>query len=103
GPKWRKDASDTAAEQAQQIGMHHDGMHFFPLGNGRERSRRGRLVINHEYNDQILLYPDGYAVVTPEKVAKALAAHGVSVVEIALIRGKWAPPSWTGQSGSLST
>lgn len=89
GPKWRKDASNTAAEQAQQIGMHHDGMHFFPLGNGRERNRRGLLVINHEYNDQVLLYPDGDAVMTPEKVAKALAAHGVSVVEIALVRGKW--------------
>ena len=30
GPAWKKDASNTAAEQAQQIGMHHDGMHFFP-------------------------------------------------------------------------
>src|ERR671911_707133 len=27
GPAWRKDASNTAAEQARQIGMHHDGMH----------------------------------------------------------------------------
>src|SRR5690606_25070073 len=89
GPKWRKDASNTAAEQAQQIGMHHDGMHFFPPGNGRERSRRGLLVLNHEYNDQVLLYPDGDREMTPEKVAKALAAHGVSVVEIALVRGKW--------------
>jgi secreted PhoX family phosphatase len=30
GPAWKKDASNTAEEQAQQVGMHHDGMHFFP-------------------------------------------------------------------------
>src|SRR5687768_14478166 len=29
GPAWKKDATNTAAEQAQQIGMGHDGMHFF--------------------------------------------------------------------------
>ncbi len=51
GPAWRKDASNTAAEQAQQVGMHHDGMHFFPLGSGRDGSRRGVLVLNHEYID----------------------------------------------------
>ena len=30
---------NTAAEQAQQIGMHHDGMHFFPLAAGPARQR----------------------------------------------------------------
>ena len=34
GPAWKNDASNTAAEQAQQIGMHHDGMHFFPSAPG---------------------------------------------------------------------
>jgi hypothetical protein len=89
GPAWRKDASNTAAEQAEQIGMHHDGMHFFPLGKGPKGNRRGLLVLNHEYNDRILLYPDGDAEITQEKVAKALAAHGVSVVQIEQVRGKW--------------
>ncbi|UED83517.1 PhoX family protein [Streptomyces profundus] len=82
GPAWHKDASNTAQEQAQQVGMNHDGMHFFPLGHGREGNRRGLLVLNHEYIDQELLFPDGPAEMTQEKVAKALAAHGVSVVEI---------------------
>src|SRR5688572_14677085 len=36
GPPWKNDGSNTAAEQAQQIGAHHDGMHFLPLGNGKE-------------------------------------------------------------------
>ncbi|WP_165984545.1 PhoX family phosphatase [Streptomyces sp. YIM 98790] len=84
GPEWRKDASNTAAEQAEQIGMNHDGMHYFPLGHDH-----GLLVLNHEYVDQDLLFPDGPAEMTAEKVAKALAAHGVSVVEIKKKRGSW--------------
>lgn len=90
GPVWHKDASNTAAEQAEQIGMNHDGMHFFPLGYGRHGSERGLLVLNHEYIDAALLYPDGDAEMTQEKVDKALAAHGVSVVEIVRDRsGAW--------------
>jgi uncharacterized protein len=90
GPKWRKDASNTAAEAAQQIGMHHDGMHFFPLGKGHDGNRRGLLVLNHEYVDRTLLYPDGDDEMTPDKVAKALASHGVAVVEITADRqGRW--------------
>jgi secreted PhoX family phosphatase len=87
GPQWRADASNTADEQAEQVGMNHDGMHFFPLGNGREGSRRGLLVLNHEYVDQEMLFPDGAEEMTAEKVRKALAAHGVSVVEIEQRRG----------------
>jgi secreted PhoX family phosphatase len=87
GPAWNEDASNTAAEQAEQIGMHHDGMHFFPFPG--EENTRGLLVVNHEYVDRTLLYSDGDAVMTPEKVNKALAAHGVSVVEIALVGGTW--------------
>ena len=30
-PEFRLDASNSAADQALQAGMHHDGMHFFPL------------------------------------------------------------------------
>jgi secreted PhoX family phosphatase len=92
GPKWKKDASNTAAEQEQQIGMHHDGMHLFPLrSGGRGHSGRdgGLLAINHEYTDTTLLYRDGDATLTPEKVNKALAAHGVSVVRVARQGARW--------------
>ncbi|MCF2528274.1 PhoX family protein [Yinghuangia soli] len=89
GPKWRRDGSNSAADQAVQIGMNHDGMHFFPTGRGRECDRRGVLVLNHEYVDQSLLFPDGAAVMTKEKVDKALAGHGVSIVEVAEERGRW--------------
>ncbi|HEX2312643.1 MAG TPA: PhoX family phosphatase [Thermomonospora sp.] len=87
GPQWKKDASNTAAEQAQQIGMHHDGMSFFPVGRGH--GREGLLVLNHEYVDQVLLFPDGDAQITKEKVDKSLAAHGVSVVKVAQKDGRW--------------
>ena len=57
GPAWRKDASNTAAEQAEQVGMHHDGMHFFSTGKGPAGSARGLLVLNHEYVDPIMRVP----------------------------------------------
>jgi secreted PhoX family phosphatase len=88
GPAWKPDASNTAAEQAQQIGMHHDGMHFFPAP-GPAGYRSGLLVLNHEYVDQVLLFPDGPASMTTEKVQKALAGHGVSIVAVALVDGQW--------------
>ena len=45
-PTWRGDASHSAAEQAVQMGMHHDGIHFYAL-DGRGNSR-GLLAMNHE-------------------------------------------------------
>ncbi|MBU6381109.1 MAG: PhoX family phosphatase [Betaproteobacteria bacterium] len=84
-PSWRKDASNNAQEQALQLGMHHDGMHYFPI----EGSRHGLLAINHEYTDEGLLHPDGQSAWSAEKVAKSMAAHGVSVIEIANRKGSW--------------
>ncbi|WP_442968220.1 PhoX family protein [Pseudorhodoferax sp.] len=84
-PAFRDDLSNSADEQAQQLGMHHDGMGFFPLDGGG----RGLLVINHEYTDDGMLHPGGMAPWTLEKVRKSQAAHGLSVVEIALDGGRW--------------
>jgi secreted PhoX family phosphatase len=53
-PAFSPAAANTAAEQAVQVGMHHDGMHFFPL----DGSRRGVLVLNNEYTDDGLLHTD---------------------------------------------
>ena len=74
---------NSAEDQAQQVGMHHDGMHFFPL----QGSHRGLLVVNHEYTDEALLQagtterPPREAT-TRETVRKSQHAHGVSVVEV---------------------
>jgi hypothetical protein len=93
-PAWRPDGSNSAADQALQMGMHHDGMHFYPLdGASAETSRRGLLVMNHEYTDDGLLHPGGLADWSAEKVHKAQAAHGVSVIEIAL-GGSGAEAGW---------
>jgi secreted PhoX family phosphatase len=78
-PAWRPDASNTAAEQALQMGMHHDGLQYVPL----DGAKRGLLVMNHEYTDDGLLFADGRSTWTAEKVAKAQAALGISVTEIA--------------------
>ncbi|MBA57123.1 MAG: phosphatase [Pseudomonadales bacterium] len=92
-----------AADQAKQIGIGHDGMAFFPIdqkecekfsdkfnrGNrGRRGNRHGMLAINHEFggNSHVLgkSTPE-----TLEEVRTSQHAHGVSIVEIKSIRGKW--------------
>jgi secreted PhoX family phosphatase len=78
GPSFLPDASNTAADQAQQWGMHNDGVVYFPI----QGSQRGLLVQNNEYMDDVLLFPDGTANWSAAKTAKALAAHGVSIIEI---------------------
>jgi secreted PhoX family phosphatase len=83
GPAFLQNAGNTAAEQAQQWGMHNDGLVYFPL----QGSSRGLLVQNHEYTDDGLLFTDGTADWTAEKTSKALNAHGVSVIEVTKQRG----------------
>jgi uncharacterized protein len=83
-PAFRADASQTAAEQAQQAGMHHDGMAFFPLpaGANAPAPAQGLLAVNFEYTDDALLNTAGMEPWTAEKVKKSQAAHGVGVLEI---------------------
>jgi len=77
--------------------MHHDGMHFFPLPYGSRASDRGLLAMNHEYTDHGLLFRDGSAGWSADKVLKSQAAHGVSVIEI---RRMWAGFSGRDDIGS---
>lgn len=85
-PAWRMDAANSAAEQAVQLGMHHDGIHYFAIDGSSEH---GLLVMNHEYTDDGLLHPGGMTPWTADKVHKAQAAHGVSVVEVRWLDGRW--------------
>ncbi|HEX2882606.1 MAG TPA: alkaline phosphatase PhoX, partial [Polyangiaceae bacterium] len=78
GPAFAADASNSAADQEQQWGMHNDGLVYFPI----DGSERGLLVQNHEYTDDVLLFTDGTATWDAEKTRKSQAAHGVSVIEI---------------------
>ncbi|WP_280151641.1 PhoX family phosphatase [Piscinibacter sp. XHJ-5] len=85
-PAWRPDGSNSAADQEAQMGMHHDGIHFYALEGS---SARGLLVMNHEYTDDGLLHTDGMKTWSADKVKKAQAAHGVSVIEVELKDGRW--------------
>ncbi len=98
-PAFQSDASNSSADQALQVGMHHDGMHYFPLPLGSKSSDRGLLVINHEYVDDGLLHRGGVDVPsanyiaptqwTAEQVLKAQNAHGVTIIEIQRKGRQW--------------
>ena len=93
GPAFKSDASNTAAEQAQQWGMHNDGVVYFKI-NG---SARGLIVQNNEYTDDGLLFTDGVTNWGQEKTNKSLNAHGVSIIEVSKQRGG----EWRGIRPSL--
>ncbi|QUM86411.1 PhoX family phosphatase [Moritella sp. 28] len=90
--EWQADGSNTALDQANSLGMHHDGMHYFPL-NGS--STDGLLCINHEYIDQKALHPAGPTKdanslrTILDEVRKEINAHGVTVVRIKQTNGIW--------------
>jgi uncharacterized protein len=50
-------AGNTGPEQEQQVGSHHDGMHYFPMDH--DPNGHGLLCVNHEYVDQPVLHAGG--------------------------------------------
>jgi uncharacterized protein len=85
---------NSGAEQGMQIGMHHDGMHYFAIDGS---STDGLLVFNHEYIEPRFLHAvkwagqalDGDTVVFAEdgnrdddEVLKEMNAHGCSVARV---------------------
>jgi secreted PhoX family phosphatase len=79
----------TAAEQAEMIGIGHDGMWFLPArGKGKLSSDLGVLCINHEFGrNSHVLGKD--APESLEDVRLSQHAHGVSVVAIQEEKGNW--------------
>ncbi|MDP1818333.1 MAG: PhoX family phosphatase [Acidimicrobiales bacterium] len=78
---------NTAADQAQQMGSDHDGMHYFPLARGQRGSEHGLLVMNHEAVQESYLHTGTTtaptrAQYTADMVRKSQNAHGVAVVEV---------------------
>jgi secreted PhoX family phosphatase len=84
GPAFRQDASNSAADQARQWGMHNDGIVYFPIHG----SSHGLIVQNNEYTDDVLLFADGTANWDADKTRKSLAAHGVSIIEVSKRPGR---------------
>lgn len=99
---------NTGADQANQMGSHHDRMHFFPI-EGKDpnsgSSTDGLLVMNHEYVEPRYMHASAVgqkldrngvpALVNGKRPAdecrKELNGHGVSVVHIRKGQnGQWA-------------
>ncbi|MGE5209974.1 MAG: PhoX family protein [Acidobacteriota bacterium] len=78
-------AANTSGDQAQQVGIGHDGMWFFADNGSNER---GVLCINHEFgtNYHVLRTNDPADL---EDVLKSQHAHGVSVIELEKVNGLW--------------
>ncbi|MFW5451866.1 MAG: PhoX family protein [Methylophagaceae bacterium] len=94
GPSFKMDGSNTANEQLQQAGMHHDAVQYYPLPQGSDNANHGLLVMNHEYIDAQLLHTDGGVFDAPEtytveKTLKEQYAHGVSVIEVRKDESGW--------------
>ena len=86
----------TGEEQSKRFGYNNDYIAFFPLDGS---NARGVLCVNNEYANPEVMFPglsvrpdrDDFAKITEAHVGVEMAAHGVSIVEIALRDGKWAP------------
>ncbi|MEY4752754.1 MAG: hypothetical protein RJA44_429 [Pseudomonadota bacterium] len=84
---YRNDGSDTDFDH--RAGDCHDGIEYFGLkadGSGPDAasSERGLLGMNHEYQNNLFLHPNGP---TPNprpaaEVDKEVAVHGLSIVEV---------------------
>jgi secreted PhoX family phosphatase len=88
--------AQTPAKQAAQFGYNNDYLGYIPI----DGSRRGLLVVNHEYTNEELMFPSlsgrqdlrgvRFKDMTKELVDIEMMAHGGSVLEVARgANGKW--------------
>ncbi|SOE08876.1 hypothetical protein SAMN05877838_0607 [Hoeflea halophila] len=101
--------NQTPESQLRQFGYNNDYVGFIPLDGADDH---GLLVVNHEYTNAELMFPNWATIVTEtvekdgvsktvEKVKNGaltrdivdieMAAHGGTVIEIRKQDGKWAP------------
>src|SRR6187402_2278758 len=86
--------AQSAAAQLKQFGYNNDYVAFFPLDDA---GKRGLLCVNHEYTNEEVMFPgiskrqatSGFEDMTAELVDIEMAAHGVSIVEIAREGEDW--------------
>jgi secreted PhoX family phosphatase len=91
GPVYR-DGANTGTEQDQQVGSHHDALHFYPIDGS---STDGLLAINHEYVEPRMLHvayrgrsmrDSDFAIANDrrdaDEVLKEINAHGVTIVRV---------------------
>jgi uncharacterized protein len=84
-------ANQSAEAQSKQLGYNNDFVAVLPLDRSGERAL---LVCNHEYTNEELMFPGftSFDKLTVEQLRVAIAAHGLSVVELARVdrTGEWA-------------
>lgn len=94
--------NQTPESQARQFGYNNDYVGFIPLD---ETGDHGLLVVNHEYTNAELMFPNWATVgkdgegkdkvlmgeFTRDIVDIEMAAHGGTVIEIRKENGKWTP------------
>ena len=94
-PAYKNDGTDTDFDN--RSGDHHDGIEYFGLnaaGTARDvaGSERGLLAMNHEALTDQFLHANG-TTANPRPAAEAdkeIPAHGVSIVEVRKVAGKFA-------------
>ncbi|MBM3489174.1 MAG: PhoX family phosphatase [Alphaproteobacteria bacterium] len=85
----------TAAGQVKQFGYNCDFIGYLPLPRGSQNSAHGLLVVNHEYTNSNLMFAGlgsgrtANLKTSKEQAKVELAAHGVSIVEIKRVKGRW--------------
>jgi secreted PhoX family phosphatase len=86
--------NQTGARQSRQFGYNCDFVGVLPLDR---HGRRALLVVNHEYTNEELMFPGftSHDALTVAQVEAAIAAHGLSVVELERVggTGRWTPVS----------
>ena len=97
---YKNDGTDTDFDK--RGGDHHDGMEWFGLSADGKRSDnstdRGLLAINHEATtderlSSFFIHANGGTSTLPRpasEVDKEVALHGIAVIEVARMAGKWA-------------
>jgi secreted PhoX family phosphatase len=87
---WKDDGTNTSTDQANSVGMNHDGMHYFPINDS---STDGLIAINFEYTENVL-HPSG-APSSPggirplEESRKEINAGGAGVMRVRKVGGRW--------------
>lgn len=85
--------NQSAAAQLQQFGYNNDYVGFTALNDD---GTRGLLCVNHEYTNEEVMFPNlgrqdrsHFQGMTSELIDIEMAAHGGSIVEIAMNNNKW--------------
>jgi len=70
--------------QERQVGYNADYLMLLPLpGNGD----KGLLAVNHEYTNEELMFPADGGYTSADRAAVAMAAHGMSILEVERVGG----------------